>query len=479
MRQTVKTILGLWFAAGLLHQAHAFSLMGPYATDWGFLWQTAPLGYNLGGDVGGVMNLGQEYRWNIHTVYYGFDASFLNFFGERGVEEVDKAVKFLNDLPAASEINLDDYPLTTVRANHQAGALTLLDLKSTTMQLLLEEMGLTYPQRYVFTLRKRYVNPVTNYVVIKRNFDPVTWQHSSYINGDLWTYGGMFDNQDVPAAFPINVRVDPLAYGEPVSVANDQFISFNFGDYYTGLTRDDVGGLKYIYRRLNRNVETATPSASGGLGGVVVPSGGGGIGGGSPWNAVLRPSTNAVGGTNAAVVPVGTNAFVNPALRSGVDKVRFVKVNYDSLLGQTIDPIVDSWLDEFVTNNAPRVQVLQRAVIQPDLLFAGQDITGPPDGPGNAFAFSVRTDTTGWVNDWALNSPAPANAGPGTIQPPISIIYNTVGPRFYHIWPFNLSEQGALIVGWWASFDGTTNAPVVYPSNVSIEDVERQVLGGR
>src|SRR5437867_9953534 len=30
-------------------------------------------------------NLGEEYRWSIPTLYYAYDASFLDYFGARGV----------------------------------------------------------------------------------------------------------------------------------------------------------------------------------------------------------------------------------------------------------------------------------------------------------------------------------------------------------------------------------------------------------
>ena len=46
----------------------AFSLLGPYDT-----YQTATLGYNLPGDSGGPMNLGEEYRINTPIVYVGVD----------------------------------------------------------------------------------------------------------------------------------------------------------------------------------------------------------------------------------------------------------------------------------------------------------------------------------------------------------------------------------------------------------------------
>ena len=130
-------------------RASAFSLLGPYAIAGGNVWQVERIGYNLPGDTGGPMSAaaGEEYRWNTPHIFYAYDASFLNFFGSRGVEEVEKAIKILNDLPSASRLNVDDYPMTAERVNFRAAALGIADLKSWTLSTLLEEMGLASPNR--------------------------------------------------------------------------------------------------------------------------------------------------------------------------------------------------------------------------------------------------------------------------------------------------------------------------------------------
>src|SRR5881396_2499248 len=85
--------------AGAVNSACAFSLIGPFDG-----WQVQRIGYNpLNTDLGGPMNLGEEYRCIINTLTYGFDESFLNYFGQRGVEEVEKAIAILNALPQMSK----------------------------------------------------------------------------------------------------------------------------------------------------------------------------------------------------------------------------------------------------------------------------------------------------------------------------------------------------------------------------------------
>jgi len=80
-------------------------------------------------------------------------------------------------------------------------------------------------------------------------------------------------------------------------------------------------------------------------------------------------------------------------------------------------------------------------------------------------------------------------AGPGTIiDPPIlSTLYilNEVAPTFLNLSPVNgttnsflfqtEAQQTAFVA--WGSFDGTTNAPVVYPNGTSLEELENLILG--
>ena len=60
------------FAVAALLTGHvsgfAYSLLGPYAD-----WMDVQKGYRLSGEIGGPMNLGEGYRWNMPVVTYGFD----------------------------------------------------------------------------------------------------------------------------------------------------------------------------------------------------------------------------------------------------------------------------------------------------------------------------------------------------------------------------------------------------------------------
>ncbi len=102
---------------------------------------TETLGYRLPGDMGGPVSPLALYRWNLPTVTYGFDPSFLDYFGEEGVRAVEGAFAILNALPPMSEIDPNLYPANSKMVNFEAQALGYLDLKSYTLSLLLHQLG--------------------------------------------------------------------------------------------------------------------------------------------------------------------------------------------------------------------------------------------------------------------------------------------------------------------------------------------------
>lgn len=454
MFRAIRQILLTLIVVAGFTRAEAFTLGNGALTDW----QTVQLGYNLNNPgPGGPVSIGEEYRWNVPTVYYGFSPDFLNYFGQTGVNEIEKGIKFLNDLPTLTSVNIDQYPLTSQRVNHRADALFLVDLKSYALSSMMSDMGLSDPARFVFTLRNRWIGAggaPTNYHVIKRNFDPITWQHSSYINGQLWTYITIIDNATgANDSIAITEPVDPLAssglINAPVAAGNTLLLA---GGFWTGLTRDDVGGLKYIYRGDNYNVENAPVTA--------FSTGGGG----GPWGI---PG----GGTN--------NTFVNQALRSGIGKVQFVRANYDSLFG-TFTPVTNIYTDTFITNGATRTQGLQRSLQAVDILFDAADLQG---GDATQVIIGSSNLFLAWINNDAVNGVA-GQLGPGVIStsvgavPGFTLVFNSVGPMFFNTWPAFLSEASSSAFFRWGSFDGSTNEPVIYPIGSSIQAAELQALSG-
>ncbi len=258
MWQLLKRTWWAWLLVGGVQSAAAFSIKGPFET-----YQVEALFY-ASGDLGGPHNLGEEYRRNTPVMYYTVDQNFLDYFGSNGVAAVEAAFAILNSVTNVDSYssNLSEWPLEAQRFNYQAQALQLTDLKSVLLSGMIEEMGLAEAERFVWTLRDRDVGaggcPAdVSYFVIKRNFNPVftpldELQPSSYVNGALYSYNILEFCQPGPfLADAVEFSVDPIA--NPFSAVS----GFNFpvGSYYTGLTRDDVGGLRYLLRTNNVNVE--------------------------------------------------------------------------------------------------------------------------------------------------------------------------------------------------------------------------------
>ena len=232
-------------------RAHAFSLNGPPES-----WMDVANGYDAG--LQGPMNIDAEYRWNVPYVTYGFDPSFISYFGTNGIKAVEQAIEIINNLPKASEANLGEFSFDTLRVNAPAKTLSLLDLKSVALSQMVFWLGLSEPERYVHTLRAHDdPTPTTHtWFVIRRNFDPITLAPTSEINGQLWTYDSISHaTTPIHTSSPDNIPVDPGVKGTTVAGSN-----IRQGYFYTGLTYDDMGGLRYLYATNNLNVERLLPS---------------------------------------------------------------------------------------------------------------------------------------------------------------------------------------------------------------------------
>jgi hypothetical protein len=281
MLRLLKFIFCTAVFGAAVQTSFGFALLGPLNEAY----QVPNIGYGLDTDIGGPKNLGEEYRRNTPVMYYTCDANFWNYFGAKGVAAVDGAFNVFNNLTGVDtwSSDLSEFPLTTSRHNYQAEALFLFDVKAWTMQLIIETLGLTEPVRYTWGIHERWLPgggppcPFGEaYWIIKRNFDPAygtsldQLKPTSYVNGTLFTYEIMeFCTAALPpVAYARPFPVDPLA--DP-STAVAEFYNFGsafggfsyspYGWFYNGLTRDDVGGLRYLYRTNNVNYEFAGPDS--------------------------------------------------------------------------------------------------------------------------------------------------------------------------------------------------------------------------
>ena len=468
----------LWLAPT---RVSAFALIGPYAT-----WESFELGYQLPGDIGGPMNINEGYRYSVPIMTYGFDATFLKFYGTNGVNAVEAAITMLNDLPAADAMSpdLSEFPLKVLRINNTASALGLVDLKTMTAAIMLEQLGLCTPERYVWTLRSRFLTPappLTIFGTIQRNWDPITRSQSSYVNGELFTYT-IFQTYANPDAWEaVDIPVDPLAYGLTTLIGYENLQGGDIGQgaalwevaggFFTSLTRDDAGGLRHLYETKNFAVEP--------LGADVFTGGGGGsvsVGGSTeaPWfpvTAFTIVTNGTAGGTTSNNVP-----RMVTALRPGVGKITFKRVDYDSLLTTTRVPYQITWTDRYMTNGLMRGQQVSRLVTRPDILFSAADLGVNPVFP----VFFSRTIP--FENNSALNSAgAGEHAGPGVMRAPLEIVFSNAGRFYRNVAPLGdgVGESTAILGRTYGSFDGSTNTPIAFPDGLSVQALETLVLDGR
>jgi hypothetical protein len=405
----------------------AFALLGPY-TDW----MVETNGYHQPADIGGPMDINEEYRWNVPIVTYGFDKSFTDYFGANGIAAVESAIQILNDLPAASDIVLTNFPTDTRRSNFRAVALNVYDLKSTALALLLEQMGLGQPTRNILGLRGwspdlQYppaicTNEVCPGVVMfqnltfQRNFDPEALNASFLVNGISYD---AFLSSDGDIHDLIEFPLDPQASAySPVADAFSLWYSgLQPGTFYAGLTRDDAGGLGYLLSATNVNWESLDVLFTGNK---------------SRANKRLRG-----------------------AWRPGVEKITFM-AQPQNKRGK-FQTAVFKFTAYYATNGMVFAQPAKRVVSQPDILFSVAE-TYLSDSNSPMF---LRTGTSNWVNNASQNG-RPQGAGPGVITSPIKIVFDKLGPQVSSdgINPTTVFPSG------WASFDASTNPPVLYPQNI-------------
>jgi hypothetical protein len=131
-----------------------------------------------------------------------------------------------------------------------------------------------------------------------------------------------------------------------------------------------------------------------------------------------------------------------------------------------------------------------RTVIAPDIIFTAGDLTFP--GPQNFQETLVRSSPTGtppgFITYGDAVSPGTLNNGllgapivtPSVITPELVVTLNNSGQVYYNRGTSSIEyndQANAVALGFiWGSFNGSTNAPIPFPTGTSIEEIEAQVL---
>ncbi|HWD21377.1 MAG TPA: hypothetical protein VHB20_19075 [Verrucomicrobiae bacterium] len=459
MRIANQKYFALLCALGFASSAGAFTVWGPAEA-----WQTPTLDYVdrsfIYGESenGATKILGQGARLNVPVLTYGFDDTFTEYFGTQGVKAVDAAMAVLNALPRASAVNLSTY-LTdgAQQVNYTAQALSLFDVKSETLALLLEHAGLL-GETHVFDLRARTAQAGTQipcqfyYFTVLRNYDPVTYNPTAYVNGVQYGYDivelcGAGQQVADAVEYPEDTARPP---GSFTAVATKEGITV--GGYYIGLTRDDVGGIRWLYRS-SRLV-----------------------------NETLDPNSFITSLGSSSFNPAGTTLFLtNASTRlGGVEKVTYVKVGYDSVSGTTPKPITYNYTMPITVNGRVSTIHVTRFINTPDIIFTAADLVDTGFSPPRDFG---TTRTTSFFTSpdlpigGGVNGPG---AEPAVIQPQTIITFNNVNPIYRNQQPAFLSDLNvaAYPLFQWGSFDGSGNAPIVYPNGSSLLQAEEQAVNG-
>jgi hypothetical protein len=414
------------FTLGLVVKTSAFALLGPFES-----WQTPYLGYNVTGDeIGGPKNIGEEYRWNVPVITYGFDPSFEEYFGKPGIAAVQAAFDLLNEIPAASQIVVTNFQIISFAENSRATFENLIDVKTASLSIVLQILGLISPENNVWTLRDRTITQSsTNYYVIQRNFDPITWLPSKFINGNRYSYEvhefwSQYYNY-FGFADAVEWMVNPEGGSTLAGFLPKALYWRNqypvVGTFFFGFNQDDLGGLRYLFHPLNINYE--------------------------------RHRYDQVHALD------GSSSFVNAALRPGIDKITFQQVT--NWYGNIAWSKSIQFTDNYYLNGQLYTQELVRTINKPDIIFAAHDTGTVLGGRPRLVSTSMPT----WDSP-AIDSGTP---GPGTISGPITLTFNTLLGGLINTFPGNVTEENSYTTTSWGTFDLRPLSPIVFPYSAGSE----------
>ena len=316
-----------------------------------------------------------------------------------------------------------------------------------------------------------------------RNYDPITLTPSAYVNDTMYSYeiqefAQPFQHADafeiIKVADPNGLENVPVATGGVRVETTGPNSPVAIGQFRVGLSRDDVGGLRYLYHKNNYAVESLLTN-------ITV---------GKRVDTTFGPFLNITNAAAVTNVTIGTNQIgtniITVGLRGGKNKLHFQRVFFEGTVGSTFTPITNAFTDVVVTtNNQLVVQPLLRPILQPDIVFSAGDLGTTANN--TAPVLTGRTSTAGWIDNDALNGFDEVGqfaVGPGVITPQVIISFSTQLPA-------QLPTDSAFLgdvqedsltfkTAYWASFDGSTNAPIIYPrsSLLNVQRLRTEILGG-
>ena len=292
--------------------------------------------------------------------------------------------------------------------------------------------------------------------------------------------------------YTTTVLNDKYPHGEIIILPTTNVVGYHF----TEMQFQEVNTLTNVLTPTNNlaNPGGALPGQGGGLG----------AGGAAITNFVGVMEDEVWQSTNHAYLAYPIVLQTNALLVGGVDKVRYVRVQGDSLVTTNYSP--SRFLKEYkfpdlekqtftyvIPNSAVGLTnaALPSFQYEVDYVTDGIRKTGKfikffttPDimitalnGPSTLTSAYVPPVT---VNNNAINGMWTQNLyGPGVVQTSgnMVIAFNKIGIHWDLNPTFFLNEENQL-PGWvWGHFDGTTEEPMLFPNSQTISDLERQIYG--
>ncbi|HSH93002.1 MAG TPA: hypothetical protein VK968_02575, partial [Roseimicrobium sp.] len=294
----------------------------------------------------------------------------------------------------------------------------LYDLKSAAMSEVIQTLGLGQPVRSVWMIYSTRIVTngawvTTNFFIVQRNFDPELLVPSTVINGASYGYdireysfpGGTTNFFDAT-----EVQNDPTAFAGN-AVADGQSLT---GNYFTGLSYDDAGGLRFLY---------------------------------NPTNIRTEPLLSDVQITPGQI---GTGQ------RPGINKLQLIRASVTNL----------TFPDRVFSNGILVTQMLTRVVSKPDILFTAEDLgmnhysSTSPAWKSHVTRVKRRTADGVWHNASGLNA-NPGRDGPGIIGPGWVINFSPLG-RYASLGMNPDDGEDYFSTVNWAVFNGSTNPLVQF-----------------
>lgn len=426
-------------------------------------------------------------RYLIRTNNFAFETS-----GARVIEFIT------NSAPAA--VTNQDLSLFAARAhtNDAAGLLALypgLIINSTT-----NFFGITITTNITETLVNSPLDPagaLPNHPIFSTNYT------TNFANFFVHTFANVITNtyatRGVIGVLTLSITNDPFAVAGTTAVTTNGLVSVRplpvsgvFGDFFilpTNFCSAQV--LSNLFTQLT--VTTNLPTT------VVGPAA----------NSITFTPGSITFFTNHVTVylPVACPLDAEGTY-GGVEQIKFIRRDYDSIVNQPWDPVTNDYVVPELTNSTIVLRHRQRFVPKPDFLFSAADLAF-----GSSVTYSntvTTTNSNGGASSTETLSLAIAgfgkydvlrtinfnqdarpghNAGPGTIETPAALstlmIFNKVGPLYFNSSDilstnsFFVEEptQSPFQALSWGSFDGTTNAPEVYPNGHTIGELENLLTG--